>query len=359
MSKDISIIVPIYNEEESLPHLLKRVSEVMRETTYKWEIICVDDGSSDASAEIMEDLQGDYPELKPLYQRRNYGQTAAMQAGFDHAEGDVFITMDGDLQNDPADIPMMMGVMQEKGADIVSGWRRKRKDDDFRNFLSRTANKLVSKMTEVNLHDTGCSLKLYRKEVMENMRIYGELHRFIPAVVSQFGAKVVEVEVSHHARAYGTSKYGNIGRMFRVILDLILLKFLLRYINRPMHAFGMTGLACLMPGGLIMAYLFLIKIFGADIGQRPLLIAGVMLVLMGVQLIGMGVLGELLVRIYHEPEGRRQYVLRKGPRIRKGLAKDASAAKPTAKKKAAPKKATPKKATTQKTAKKKTTKTAQ
>ena len=363
MSKDISIIVPIYNEEESLPHLLKRVSEAMRATDFKWEIICVDDGSSDRSAEMLEELKADYPELKPLYQRRNYGQTAAMQAGFDHAEGDVFVTMDGDLQNDPADIPMMMELMEKEQADIVSGWRKKRKDDDFRNFLSRTANKLVSKMTEVSLHDTGCSLKAYRKEVMENMRIYGELHRFIPAVVSQFGAKVVEVEVQHHARAYGSSKYGNIGRMFRVVLDLILLKFLLRYINRPMHAFGMTGLACLVPGGLLMSYLFLIKIFGADIGHRPLLFLSVMLILMGVQLIGIGVLGELLVRIYHEPEGRRQYVLRDGPRLRKketavkpskSSASKATTAKASAKKPAA-KKTTAKKSATKKSAAQKST----
>lgn len=371
--KDISIIVPIYNEEESLPHLLARVSEVMRATKYTWEMICIDDGSTDQSAEIMEELKADYPELRPLYQRRNYGQTACMQAGFDHAKGDVYITMDGDLQNDPADIPMMMDVMKAENADVVSGWRRKRKDDDFRNFLSRTANKLVAKMTEVELHDTGCSLKAYRKDVMENMRIYGELHRFIPAVVSQFGAKVVEVEVTHHARAFGTSKYGNIGRMFRVILDLILLKFLLRYINRPMHAFGMTGLACLMPGGLILTYLGVIKVFGADIGSRPLLFLGVMLVLMGVQLIGMGVLGELLVRIYHEPEGRRQYVLRSSPRIKskpptKSVAKPVAikstsqkvvnkktTAKPASKKPVA-KKAAPKKVVSKKSPAKKTVK---
>lgn len=311
---DVSIIVPIYNEEESLPHLLKAVADVMRATDKSWEILCVDDGSKDRSTEIMEELKAEYPELKALYQRRNYGQTAAMQAGFDHAEGHVFITMDGDLQNDPKDIPMMLDVMEKEDADIVSGWRKNRKDDGFRNFLSRVANRIVCKMTEVKLHDTGCSLKAYRREVMENMRIYGELHRFIPAVVSQFGAKVVEVEVTHHAREFGVSKYGNMGRMVRVVLDLVLLKFLLKFINRPMHAFGTTGLACLIPGGMIFGYLVLIKLFGADIGHRPLLTISVMLILMGVQLVGMGILGELLVRIYHEPEGRKQYVLRDKPR---------------------------------------------
>ena len=313
---DISIIIPIYNEEETLPHLVKAVADVMNDSGYSWELICVDDGSRDGSALLLEKLKKKYKELKPLYQRRNYGQTAAMQAGFDHASGDIFVTMDGDLQNDPKDIPMLIETMEAQDADIVSGWRKNRQDDAFRNFLSRVANRLVVKMTEVDLHDTGCSLKAYRREVMENMHIYGELHRFIPAVVSQFGAKVVEVEVAHHARQFGTSKYGNIGRMFRVILDLVLLKFLLRYINRPMHAFGMTGLTCLIPGGLLMTYLFVIKLFGADIGHRPMLTIAVMLILMGVQLIGMGVLGEILVRIYHEPEGRKQYVLRRTPKTR-------------------------------------------
>lgn len=365
-SYDVSIIVPVYNEEETLPHLLSRVAEVMRATDYKWELLCIDDGSTDDSGMIMENLKKDYPEFKPLYQNRNYGQTAAMQAGFDHAEGDVFVTMDGDLQNDPSDIPMMLEVMVAENADIVSGWRKNRKDDDFRNFLSRTANKLVAQMTDVFLHDTGCSLKAYRKEVMENMRIYGELHRFIPAVVSQFGAKVVEVEVTHHARAFGESKYGNMGRAFRVVLDLILLKFLLRYINRPMHAFGMTGLACLMPGCLIMTYMFLLKLFGADIGQRPLLVVAVMLIIMGVQLIGMGVLGELLVRIYHEPEGRKQYVLRKKPRVKvsptvkrisaKQIGKVATKPKNISKTK--PKKVLAKKAVTKKVVKKSTPKKA-
>ena len=314
-TKDISIIVPIYNEEESLPHLLEKVSTVMRKTGKTWEIICIDDGSKDSSTDVMESLKADYPELVTLYQRRNYGQTAAMQAGFDHAQGEIFVTMDGDLQNDPADIPMMVDVMEKENADIVSGWRKNRKDDGFRNFLSRTANRIVGRMTEVSLHDTGCSLKAYRREVMENMRIYGELHRFIPAVVSQFGAKIVEVEVTHHAREFGVSKYGNMGRMIRVVLDLLLLKFLLKFINRPMHAFGTTGLACLAPGGLLFAYLVLLKLTGEDIGQRPLLTIAVMLILMGVQLIGMGILGELLVRIYHEPQGRKQYILRKNPPV--------------------------------------------
>lgn len=324
MTTDVSLIVPIYNEEETLPHLLKAVADVMRKTKYSWEILCINDGSTDNSAQILADLTVEYPELKPLYQRRNYGQTAAMQAGFDNASGDVYITMDGDLQNDPSDIPMMLDVMEKEEADIVSGWRRNRQDEGFRMFLSRQANKLLCRIIGVNLHDSGCSLKAYRAEVMENVKIYGELHRFIPAIVSQYGAKIVEVEVKHHARQYGVSKYGNIGRMFRVMLDLVLLHFMLKYFHRPLHAFGMTGLVSLTIGGLLGTYLTVLKMFGESIGGRPLLILAAMLMIMGVQLIGMGILGDLLMRIHHEPQGRKQYVLRKNgpkPKVKKTAAK--------------------------------------
>jgi len=313
---DISIIVPIYNEEETLPHLLKRVSDEMKKTKLNWELICVDDGSSDTSAQVMADLTSDYPEFKPLYQRRNYGQTAAMQAGFDHATGKIYVTMDGDLQNDPVDIPMLIKTMEDEGADIVSGWRKNRKDDGFRTFLSHQANRLLCRITGVKLHDFGCSLKAYRSEVMENVRIYGELHRFIPAVVAQYGAKIVEVEVTHHAREFGVSKYGNMGRMIRVMLDILLLRFLLKYLHRPLHAFGTVGMGSLAVGGLLGTYLTLLKLFGEDIGGRPLLILAVMLVIMGVQLIGMGILGDMLMRIHHEPGGRKQYALKKGPKAK-------------------------------------------
>lgn len=322
LDMDVSIIIPIYNEEETLPHLVDRVSEVMKDTGLKWELVLINDGSKDRSAEIMADLAEKTPELKPLYLRRNYGQTAAMQAGFDHAEGQVYITMDGDLQNDPSDIPMLLDVMDEQDADIVSGWRKKRKDDGFRSFLSRQANKLLCKVTGVELHDFGCSLKAYRADVMENVRIYGELHRFIPAVVAQYGAKIVEIEVKHHARQWGVSKYGNIGRTIRVMLDILLLRFLLRYIHRPLHAFGSTGLASLGLGGLLATYLTALKIFfGQNIGDRPLLILSVMLMIVGIQLIGMGILGDLLMRIHHEPQGRKQYTLKPSPKKRQPLPK--------------------------------------
>ncbi len=308
---DISIIVPMYNEEESLPHLIKSIQNTMKKTDLTWELLGVDDGSSDKTVEVMKKEAKKCKEFKPLYLRRNYGQTAAMQAGFDNAKGEVFITMDGDLQNDPSDIPMLLDVMKKENADIVSGWRKNRKDDAFRSFLSRQANKLLGHVTGVFLHDFGCSLKAYKAEVMDGVKIYGELHRFIPAIVAQNGAKVVEVEVTHHAREFGVSKYGNIGRMFRVFLDVLLLRFLLKYLHRPLHAFGMTGIVSLGFGVLLGAYLTALKIFGENIGNRPLLILAVMLIIMGVQLIGMGILGDMLMRIYHEPQGRKQYNLRK------------------------------------------------
>ncbi|MBI1363198.1 MAG: glycosyltransferase [Proteobacteria bacterium] len=312
---DVSVIVPLYNEEESVPHLLKRIADVMRKHKWTWELICVDDGSKDTTAQVLDKSRKDYPELVPVYFRRNYGQTAAMQAGLDHARGDVMVTMDGDLQNDPNDIPRLMERI--KHVDVVSGWRKDRKDNTFmRTIPSRIANRLISSVTGVELHDYGCSLKAYRREVIENVRLYGELHRFIPALVSQYGATIEEMVVTHHAREHGVSKYG-ISRTFRVILDLLAVKFFLKYLHRPMHAFGMVGLSCLTPGVLICLYLTLLKIFtGAEIGSRPLLMMGVMLILIGVQLLGMGILGELLVRIYHEPLGRKQYILRDGPKRR-------------------------------------------
>lgn len=308
---DVSIVVPMYNEEESVGELVRRVTGVMRETELSWELIVVNDGSTDASGPELDKLAEHYPELRPLHLKRNSGQTAAMQAGFDHAFGEVFITMDGDLQNDPADIPRLISHLKASGADVVSGWRKNRQDHFvYRTFPSRIANALISKVTGVRLHDYGCSLKAYRRDAIENVKIYGEMHRFIPAVVAQYGAKVEELVVTHHARKYGNSKYG-IDRTFRVLLDLLAIKFFLQYLHRPMHAFGMVGMICLALGFLISAYLTATKLFmGADIGDRPLLLLGVMMIILGVQMLSMGILGELLVRIYHEPKGRKQYVLR-------------------------------------------------
>ncbi len=308
---ELSVVVPIYNERESIPELVDQIQTVMKKIGKGWELICVDDGSTDGSVELLSDLAQKHSFLRPVLFRRNYGQTAAMQAGFDHAQGDVVITLDADLQNDPKDIPRLLETMEAEDADIVSGWRKNRKDNQLiRNLPSQIGNKLIANVTDVRLHDYGCTLKAYRKDVLEHVRIYGELHRFIPAVISQYGAKVVEIEVEHHARKYGSSKYG-LDKTFRVILDLLAVKFFLKYIHRPMHAFGMAGIFCLIPGALFATYLTLLKLFtGADIGGRPLLLLSVMLIIIGIQFIGMGILGELLVRIYHEPKGRPQYALR-------------------------------------------------
>lgn len=308
---DVSIVVPLYNEEESVPLLVERVAQVMRASKLTWEMVCVNDGSRDGTVEILTKLAKTTRELVVVDLMRNYGQSAAMQAGFDHAKGQLVVTMDGDLQNDPEDIPALIAKIEESGADVVSGWRKHRKDHAITsNLPSRIANRLIARITGLKLHDLGCSLKVYRAELLDDLRIYGELHRFIPAVATQFGAKVVEMEVRHHARQFGVSKYG-LDKSIRVALDIIQLYFFQKFIHRPLHFFGYGGLLMLVPGGVMLAYLLGLKLLGFDIGGRPMLLAAIMLILLGVQLLGMGVLGEMLTRIYHEPQGRKQYVVRR------------------------------------------------
>ncbi len=307
----VSIVVPLYNEEQNVPLLAARLAETLRAYGQPWEMILVDDGSRDGTAAALKAAAVLYPELVPLSFRRNYGQTAAMQAGFDHARGAVIVTLDGDLQNDPADIPALLERMNETGADIVSGWRKNRKDHAIKsNLPSRIANRLITKITKLQLHDLGCSLKAYKRDLIDELRIYGELHRFIPAVAMQYGAKIVEQEVSHHKRQFGESKYG-LDKTIRVALDIIQLYFFQRFLHRPLHFFGYVGLIALVPGLLMLTYLLAMKLLGFEIGDRPMLLTGFMLVLLSVQLLGMGVIAELLVRIYHEPQGRKQYLLRK------------------------------------------------
>ncbi|MCS6787414.1 MAG: glycosyltransferase family 2 protein [Thiobacillaceae bacterium] len=313
---DVSIVIPIYNEYDNLPDLVAQVEQAMRATGLSWELICVDDGSRDGSDRLLAELAAERPWLKPLYLNRNYGQSTAMQAGFDAARGATLITLDGDLQNDPADIPRLLKELQAyPDIDILSGWRKDRQDRTLtRKLPSRLANALISYITGVKLHDYGCSLKLYRREALEHVRLYGELHRFIPALAGQFGARVMELPVNHRPRTRGKSKYG-LDRTVRVLLDLLWVKFLLRFLHRPMHAFGGTGAFMLFLGFVILAWLSFEKlVLGEHIGGRPLLLLGVMLMLMGVQFLGLGVIGELLTRIYHEPGGGKQYVLRPAPR---------------------------------------------
>jgi glycosyltransferase involved in cell wall biosynthesis len=306
----VSVVVPLYNEEENVEELHSRLKAVLDSLGVEYEIIFVDDGSTDKTLPMIEKIQSGDNNLVTLSLRRNFGQTAAFAAGFDYARGDVVITMDGDLQNDPADIPRLLDAIRDH--DIVSGWRRKRKDP----FLSRRlpsimANWLISKVTGVNLHDYGCSLKAYRREVIKNLKLYGEMHRFIPAVAKWYGVKIAEVETVHHPRLRGKSKYG-ISRTVRVVLDLITVKFLLSFSTRPLQFFGPVGIFSGALGGLISLYLSIQKIFmGKDIGGRPLLLLGALLIIVGIQFIGMGLLGEMMVRVYHETQKKPIYVIKK------------------------------------------------
>ncbi|MBI5330275.1 MAG: glycosyltransferase family 2 protein [Betaproteobacteria bacterium] len=312
----LTLIAPIYNERENLPELVNRVEAAMAPLAAgSWEFICVDDGSRDGSDDLLAELAQTRPWLRPQFLRRNYGQSTAMQAGFDAARGEVLATLDGDLQNDPADVPGLLELLDRNPKiDIISGWRKNRQDKAFsRKLPSMIANRLISWATGVALHDYGCSLKLYRREAIRHVKLYGELHRFIPALAKEYGARVMEAEVNHYARTRGVSKYG-IDRTIRVLLDLMWVKFLLRFLHRPMHAFGGIGIAMLLPGLAILFWLAFVKLgLGEAIGGRPLLMLGVMLSLMGTQFLGLGILGEMLTRIWHEPGGKHQYLLRATP----------------------------------------------
>jgi len=310
---DISIVVPMFNERETVPTLVAHIDEALAGFGRDYEIILVDDGSHDGTTQKIIEAEGASPRVRGIYLVRNYGQSTAMQAGFDASLGEIIVTMDGDLQNDPADIPRLIKLLEERNADVISGWRRDRKDTPARKLFSRIANRLISGMTGVRLNDYGCSLKVYRRDLLAQTRVYGELHRFLPALLNDVGADVIEVEVSHHPRRFGKSKYA-LDRTFRVVLDLILIIFFRRYIQRPLHVFGGAGLMCMLPGGLILAYLATLKIFaGTDIAGRPLLTLGVMLFVVGIVMVGQGLLGELTGRLLHEAGGRPQYHL-KSPR---------------------------------------------
>ncbi len=307
---DLSIVVPVYNEEESIPEMYRQLTEVLSKLGRSYEILVVDDGSRDKSFELLKALHEKDHRLRVVRFRRNFGQTAAFAAGFEHARGDVVITIDADLQNDPADIPKLLEKIYE-GYDIVSGWRVKRKDPFFsRKLPSMIANRLISETTSVRLHDYGCSLKAYRSEVAKNVQLYGEMHRFIPAVASWMGTRTAEIPVNHHPRKFGKSKYG-ISRTLRVFLDMLTVRFLLSYSTRPLHVFGSIGLVTSGLGVLIGLYLAVVKIFfGQDIGSRPLLMLAILLIVIGVQMVTMGLLGEMVTRVYHEAQGKRIYVIR-------------------------------------------------
>ena len=311
----LSVVIPVFNEEETVPHLYAEVRAALDKLGTPYEVLVVDDGSTDASLARLAACTKDDPRWRVIALRRNFGQTAALAAGFDYARGDVIVTLDGDLQNDPEDIGRLLALAKDH--DVVSGWRHPRHDP----FLSRrlpslVANWLISKVTGVRLHDYGCTLKAYRREVVRHLRLYGEMHRFIPAIASWMGISLTEVQTHHRPRRFGRSKYGVL-RTLRVFLDLITVKFLLSFWTKPIQVFGLWGLVMTAAGGGITAYLAALKLAtGAEIGGRPLLLLGVLLLLLGVHAIGMGLLGEMLARVYHESQGKPIYmvkqVLRRG-----------------------------------------------
>lgn len=306
----ISIVIPLYNEEESIPRLYDELVKAIANYGQPAEVIIIDDGSRDRSFALLSDIAAQDPRFTIIRFRRNFGQTAGFAAGFAQARGDVVITMDADLQNDPMDIPLLMAKIDE-GYDIVSGWRKDRQDRFLdRRLPSMMANRLISNVTDVRLHDYGCSLKAYRRDVLQHVRLYGELHRFVPALASQAGGTVTEVPVNHRARQYGKSKYG-ISRTIRVMLDLINVWFLGAYSTRPIHVFGTLGFASAALGIVVGVYLSFLKIFlGQSIGNRPLLLLAVLLVVIGVQLVTMGLLGEMITRTYYESQNKTIYVVR-------------------------------------------------
>ncbi|MEW6602071.1 MAG: glycosyltransferase family 2 protein [Nitrospirota bacterium] len=304
----VSVVVPLHNEEENIEELYHALKSVMDEYGKDYELLFIDDGSTDKTLDLLEPIEQKDSNVRLLRFRRNFGKAAAWAAGFDHAEGDVIVTIDGDLQNDPKDIPKLVSLIGEY--DVVNGWRKKRKDPFIiRRFPSIIANWLISKVTGVNLRDYGSGLKAYKAEVVKNMNMYGEMHRFIPAVASWYGVKIKEIETIHHPRRRGQSKYG-ISRTLMVILDLITVKFLQSYSTKPMQAFGPIGLTCGILGFAINIYLAFLWFSGEPIGHRPLLLLGVLLVIIGIQLICMGLLGEMLVSSYHEGQKKPLYVLK-------------------------------------------------
>jgi glycosyltransferase involved in cell wall biosynthesis len=307
---DLSVVVPIYNEYDSLPVLIEAITQVLTAMARPYEILCIDDGSTDGSGERLRQLAQDYPSLRAILLRRNYGQTAAMAAGFDHAQGAIIVTMDGDLQNDPADIPRLLARLNE-GYDLVSGWRRDRQDNPLTRLIpSKIANGLIGRVTGVDLHDYGCSLKAYRAELIHDMNLYGELHRFLPALAFIEGARITEMPVAHHARQFGTSKYG-LGRTLRVVMDLLTVYFMKKFLTQPMHIFGTLGLVSMTAGLGLGIYLTLVKLLAdQDIGDRPLLVLAVVLLLAGIQLFSFGLLAELMMRTYHESQKRPIYRVR-------------------------------------------------
>ena len=307
---DLSVVIPVYNEEESLPRLLDELHAALAGTGLTYELVLVDDGSRDRSFEVLKAAAETDPALHVVRFRRNFGQTAALQAGIDVARGRRVVLMDADLQNDPRDIPAMIAQL-DAGYDLVAGWRADRKDTFInRRLPSMIANWIIGRVTGVRLHDYGCTLKAMEAEVAKSLRLYGEMHRFIPAIANWTGVRLVELKVNHRARVFGTTKYG-IGRTLRVVLDLITVRFMQQYLVKPMQVFGLGGLLAGGLGFAICAWLaFERLVFGSPLADRPLLLLGALLIMVGVQLVSLGLVADLLARTYHEAQGKRAYHVR-------------------------------------------------
>ena len=305
----ISIIIPVFNESESIVFLIDEVLGVMAANKLNFELIVVNDGSKDDTHQVLKQLTLKVTELSVICLRKNYGQTAAMAAGFDNSKGDIVITLDGDLQNDPKDIPKLISEINN-GYDLICGWRFDRKDKLInRKIPSKIANKLIAKVTGLKLHDYGCSLKAFKKEIIDDIKLYGELHRFLPVLANIEGARIKEIKVNHRSRKYGSSKYG-IDRTFRVLMDLLTVWFMTKFLTRPMYGFGFVGIISIMASFAMSTYLITKKIMGEDIGNRPLLMFSLILGIAGVQLFSFGLLSELSIRTYHESQDRPIYRIR-------------------------------------------------
>lgn len=304
----LSIVIPVYNEKDNIQPMLEALKNAL--SSIQHEVIFVDDGSSDGTPSVINAAAAGNPDVRLIQLQRNFGQTSAMSAGIEAAEGEFIATLDGDLQNDPADIPMMLEKLENEHLDIVAGIRANRQDGRFlRKIPSKIANILIRSFTKVHITDYGCTLKVFRSSIAKQLPLYGELHRFIPILGHMEGAKIAEVPTRHHARKFGQSKYG-LGRTFRVVSDLLLMIFLSKYRQKPMHLFGSIGTFMLMGGGFIESYLLLLKIFGQDIGGRPLFYVGILLIITGVQLITTGFLSEIMMRTYYESQGKKPYNIR-------------------------------------------------
>jgi len=321
----LSVVIPMYNEQDSVAPMVARVHEALADYRHPWELVIVDDGSIDDTAlRLREAMQQYGKHVRAVLLQRNFGQTAAMQAGIDVARGDVIATLDGDLQNDPADIPRMVKRLLEEDLDLVSGWRQNRKDNWLRKIPSRIANRLIRNITQVNLHDYGCSLKIFRADVIKHVRLYGEMHRFIPAWIATRTTprRIKEEVVRHHARQYGTSKYG-ISRTFRVVLDLLSVYFFMRYRSRPGHFFGKIGILFGSLGAVGLTYLAFVKlVLREDIGARPLLLISVLFIMLAVQMVTTGVMSELISRTYYESGNIKSYTIRNAQEIDAAIATD-------------------------------------